>query len=52
MNRSRVGRLLLAAVALAAIVAGAGGGWAASAALGRAVGDVSRSMSEFRPEER
>ena len=52
MNRSRIGRLLLAVVALTAVVAGAGGGWAASVALSRAVGDVSRSMSEFRPEDR
>ena len=50
MNRSRVGRLLLAAVALAAVVTGAGVGWTASAALGRAVGDVSQSVSDFRPQ--
>jgi hypothetical protein len=47
---SRLGRLLLAAAALAAVVVGAGVGWTATAALGRAVDDVSRLVSDFRSE--
>jgi len=52
MNLSRVGRVCLAVVALAAVAAGAGGGRAATLALTRAVADTGQSMSDLKPEPR
>jgi hypothetical protein len=50
MSRSRVGALLLAAVACAAIAAGASGGRAATRALSRAVADTGHSVATIRTE--
>jgi hypothetical protein len=50
MNRSRIGALLLAAVALTAVAAGAGGGRAATRALSRAVADTGQSVATIHTE--
>jgi ribosomal protein S12 methylthiotransferase accessory factor YcaO len=51
MNRSWVMRVLVATVALAAVVTGAGAGLAASRALTRALTDAGQSVSEFNPDD-
>lgn len=50
MNRSRIGQLLLAVVALTAMAAGASGGRAATRALSRAVADTGQSVATMQTE--
>jgi uncharacterized cupredoxin-like copper-binding protein len=50
MNRSRIGAMLLSVVALAAVIAGAGGGHAATRALSRAVADTGQSVAAIQTE--
>jgi len=50
MSRSRIGQLLLALVALAAVTAGAGGGRAATRALSRVVADTGGSVAALHTE--
>ena len=50
MNRSRLGNILLATVALTAIVAGASGGRAATRALSRAVATTGDSVAAIHTD--
>jgi hypothetical protein len=50
MNRSRIGQLLLAGVAVVAMAAGASGGRAATRALSRAVADTGQSVAAMQTE--
>lgn len=50
MNRSRIGLLVLALVALAAMAGGASGGRAATRALSRAVADTGQSVVEMQTD--
>lgn len=50
MSRSRIGALLLAAVACTAVAAGASGGRAATRALSRAVADTGDSVVAMQAE--
>ena len=52
MIRSRIGRVLLATVALTAIVAGASGGRAATLALSRAVAITGDSVAALNTDAR
>jgi len=52
MIRSRIGRVLLATVALSAIVAGASGGRAATLALSRAVATTGDSVATLHEDAR
>jgi len=50
MNRSRIGAVLLALVALAAVAVGASGGLAATRALSRAVADTGQFVAAMQTE--
>jgi hypothetical protein len=50
MNRSLIGRVLLGAVALTAVAAGAGGGRAATRAVSRAVADTGGSVAAIHTD--
>lgn len=50
MNRSRIGQLLLALIACAAMAGGASGGLAATRALSRAVADTGQFVAAMHSE--